>query len=173
MTGMRRRRLLRGVGAATLLVVAGFGLLVWIMTPTPGVTWDNFHRLRLGMTEKDVSAILGAPSKTFEEKNRDGSKFIFSRYWRGEEVNISLVFSPQGQLIMGGSAVPSDLAMKLTKANEDWKLACKEAERDINRLTLTYLRLQSEWASVSRQTQWLRKDESLLDRIRRWLGRRR
>jgi hypothetical protein len=60
---MRRLRLLLGVGAVPLLVVAGFGLLLWITRPTPGVTWENFHRLRCGMSERDVKRLLGEPDK--------------------------------------------------------------------------------------------------------------
>jgi hypothetical protein len=43
---MLRRRLLLAVGAVVLLGVAGFVLLTWLTTLTPGVTWENSDDLR-------------------------------------------------------------------------------------------------------------------------------
>jgi hypothetical protein len=60
---MRRRRLLLAVGMVVLLGVAGFGLH-WLTRPTPGITWDNFRRLRKGLSAKDVEALLGEPHRT-------------------------------------------------------------------------------------------------------------
>jgi hypothetical protein len=58
---MRRRRLLLIVMAATLLVIAGFALFRWLTTPAPppGVTLENFRRLRRGMSLSEVEALLG------------------------------------------------------------------------------------------------------------------
>jgi hypothetical protein len=88
---MRRRRLLLVVGAVVLLGVAGFVLLVWLTKPTPGVTWDNFRRLREGMSPKDVEALLGEPYDVEDYRT------YTNRYWRGEEVvKISLEFTEDG-----------------------------------------------------------------------------
>lgn len=56
---MGRRRLLLGVGAVVLL--GGLALFHWLTAPTPGVTWDNFRRLRKGMSARQVEALLGKP----------------------------------------------------------------------------------------------------------------
>jgi len=55
----RRRRLLLAVGAVSLLGVAGFALSLWFTSPTPGVTWENHRRLRVGMALSDVKALFG------------------------------------------------------------------------------------------------------------------
>jgi hypothetical protein len=58
---MRRRRLLLvGLGA---VVLPACGLFVWVMSPTPGVSRENFLRIRKGMTLSEVEAILGEPGK--------------------------------------------------------------------------------------------------------------
>ncbi len=75
---MFRRRLLLVVGAVVLLGVAGFFLFLWLTNPTPGVTWDNFRRLRKGMSERNVEAFLGEPQSLLVDP-RHGST---SKSWR-------------------------------------------------------------------------------------------
>jgi hypothetical protein len=59
---MRRRRLLLGTSSPALLGLVGGLLLLWYAArPSPGVTPSNFHRLRAGMTRRQVEAILGCP----------------------------------------------------------------------------------------------------------------
>jgi hypothetical protein len=58
---MRRRRLLLVAGALALLGLAGLATFLWLTTPPPGVSRDNFYRLRKGMTLQEVEAILGEP----------------------------------------------------------------------------------------------------------------
>jgi hypothetical protein len=99
---MRRRRLLLVVGAAILLVVAGFALLLWLTTPTPGVTLENFRRLRVGMSAKDVEALLGQPQEVSALQSIPG----ISRCWRRDgEVVIRLTFTIW-QKLTGGEATP-------------------------------------------------------------------
>jgi hypothetical protein len=57
---MGRRKLLLGVGTATLLVLAGHLLLPLLPRPGAGITPDNYERIQVGMTEKEVEAVLGA-----------------------------------------------------------------------------------------------------------------
>jgi hypothetical protein len=48
---------------AALLAVAGFAWFIGVITtPTP-VMWENFRRLRLGMSSSEVEALLGEPIK--------------------------------------------------------------------------------------------------------------
>jgi hypothetical protein len=86
----RRRRLLLAVGALALIGVAGFAFFLWLTSPTPapGVTWENSRRLRAGMSVRDVEALLGKPSPEVTEIVGGGT----GRWWRGEEVDIELVF---------------------------------------------------------------------------------
>src|ERR1019366_7771950 len=56
---MRRIRYLTAVGIPATLV--GLLLLIALVRPDDGrgVTWENFNRLRNGMTQSDVEAIFG------------------------------------------------------------------------------------------------------------------
>jgi hypothetical protein len=97
---MRRRRLLLGVGPPALLGVAGLALFLWLMTPTPGVTWENFRRLRVGMSAREAKALLG---EGYEELKRPNTT---DRFWWGEDVVISLSFDVDR--LWAGHAFPPD-----------------------------------------------------------------
>lgn len=49
--------------ASALLVLLGLAAYAgrWLAQPTPGPTDDNFRRLRVGMTEREVMHLLGPP----------------------------------------------------------------------------------------------------------------
>jgi hypothetical protein len=95
---MRQCRVLLGVGA----VVVGYAFLAWLMRPgpVPAITWENFRRLRVGMSAKNVEALLGKPHEMHDEYEvRTLTPFPMSRSlptcpilsfrtWRGEEVFI-------------------------------------------------------------------------------------
>ena len=122
---MRRRRLLLTVGAVALLGVAGFAMFIWLISPTPGVTLENFRRLLEGMSTTDVEALLGEPSKVRESLRGT------TRCWQGEEVGIDLLFD--ADRVLFGIAVPPQPPGRFGLA------------------------------------EYIRVDESFLDRIRRWL----
>ena len=130
---MRRRRLLLGVSAVVLLV-AGFALFVWLTRPTPGVTWENFRRLHIGMSVKEVERLLGEPHEVY------GSRRGTERYWKSQEVEISLTFDTEGLYDGRGHSPPTDNA----NWSEHLRLAFDEGER-------------------------IRTHEGFLDHIRRWL----
>src|SRR5262249_29487410 len=106
---MGRRRLLIGCGAAILLAVAGFAFVHWLTTPPPGVTLENFRRLRQGMTISEVEALLGEPYQrnsrgafnTFLLFSRAGES-IYSPRWKGEEIVILLSFFPSDNKLSSG-----------------------------------------------------------------------
>lgn len=109
---MRRRLLLVGVGLVGLLCV-GFALFVWLTTPTPGVTWENYRRLRIGMSARDVKALLGARylrvvgsaisdnEYLIEEREEVCETLGGTRCWRGEELAIYLTFDEADRLTSG------------------------------------------------------------------------
>src|SRR3954454_18377485 len=58
---MRKRRLLL---AACFLALAGLWLgVVWWIRSTTAITLKNAERLRVGMTQAEVEAILGGPAR--------------------------------------------------------------------------------------------------------------
>jgi hypothetical protein len=69
---MRWKRLL--VLAVGLLACLGLvALVVWRLWPAkPGVTPENFHLLRVGMTEQEVEATLGGPGELCVAFDGDG-----------------------------------------------------------------------------------------------------
>jgi hypothetical protein len=97
---MRRCRLLLGAGMVALLGVAGFVLFVWLTTPTPGVTWENFRRLRVGMSLEDVEQMLGR-----QEQSMEWGFGAATRYWWGEDVVVDLTFDTD-QRLLNGTASP-------------------------------------------------------------------
>ena len=124
---MSRRQLLPGVGAVALLGAAGFALAVWLTRPAPGVSWENYRSLRAGMSTRDAEMLLGQPQEVFE-----WPEGWTTRYWRSEEIVMSLVFDAGPRLTYGKACSPG-----------------REHGPD--------------------PAEDLPTDQSLLDRIRRWL----
>jgi hypothetical protein len=102
---MRRRRLLQGVGVLILLLgLAGYVLpKVLIPAPQPGVTRDNFYRLRQDMTEAEVLALLGfGGEEIIETVTPIGLK---PRQWDDKKsLRIVLYFDRQGR-VAGGDLI--------------------------------------------------------------------
>jgi hypothetical protein len=48
-----------------LLGTGGFVISLFVSAPDPGVTLENYRRLRVGMTEAQANAILGGPAEKF------------------------------------------------------------------------------------------------------------
>src|SRR5262249_61720109 len=48
-----------------LVGIAGTHGMLWLTTPTPGLTEENVRRLRAGMTVQDVERLFGGPA-TYE-----------------------------------------------------------------------------------------------------------
>ena len=97
---MSRRRLLILMSAVALLGMAGFALNLWLTTPTPGVSMENFRRLQIGMPASAVYALLGDPYKVSEGDFEGATE----RLWGGQEVEIILVF--KRDRLFGGVASP-------------------------------------------------------------------
>jgi hypothetical protein len=121
---MGRRRLLVMTGAAALLGVAAFVLFLWLTTPAPGITWENFRHLQLGMSANAVQGLLGEPAEALDSSR--------AKIWRGEAVVIYLFFDAD-QRVKDGIAASQEQDFSTGKAVG------------------------------------LRRYDSFLDRIRRWL----
>jgi hypothetical protein len=84
-TAMKKRVL---VLSGVLLGLGLVALVVWLFVPPkPGVTAENFHRLRRGMSEQEVEAILGKPGEATVS-------FTFGpdTYWAGEHSQVDVWF---------------------------------------------------------------------------------
>jgi hypothetical protein len=64
--------------------------------PSPGVTWDNYRQLWVGMPAKDVDELLGEPHEVHELPT------CTHWSWCGEEVEVHLTF--EGDRLSGGVA---------------------------------------------------------------------
>jgi hypothetical protein len=89
---MVKRRLLLVLAVGLL---AGLGVAGWMLLrpqplppepPPPGVTPDNFRRLRQGMSIAEVEAALGEPEKRIE------MWALTTQVWKGEGCRISITF---------------------------------------------------------------------------------
>jgi hypothetical protein len=115
MTG-RRRRLLLGAG-----VLAAAGLLgaYAMVPPEPGVTPANCCRLRVGMKEQDVEAILGRPGRLGLQIGP-----VYQKVWQAGPVTVRIVFDWEdddrvlrGRWSVRGNA--SDILTEEEAAEED------------------------------------------------------
>ncbi len=50
------------VGVALTVVVLAFGVTTRLLSLIPGITEDNVRRIHIGMTAREVAAILGEPT---------------------------------------------------------------------------------------------------------------
>jgi hypothetical protein len=85
-----RKRLLLAFGLVACLGLAA--LVAWhLWPPKPGVTEANFHRLRVGMSEEEVGAVLGGPGEFVCAMTC--SHF---QYWEGGHCRVGIRFSDVG-----------------------------------------------------------------------------
>jgi hypothetical protein len=82
---MRRHRLL--LGALALLALAVLLLAPHVTRPAPAVTPQNFWRIRTGMIERDVEALLGRTGLADDE----GPTWCMKR-WHGNRCDIQVFF---------------------------------------------------------------------------------
>jgi hypothetical protein len=88
---MRRRTLLVVLAGLAVVVAAGV-VMLWPRPIKPGLTQDNFDRIRVGMTRPEVEAILGpwfAHSARGDWKwNLDAGTY----YWLSDDWNDASVY---------------------------------------------------------------------------------
>jgi hypothetical protein len=85
---------------ATLCSVPLLGL--FFPGPPPGVTLDNFRRLRQGMTEQEVEAHLGGPGK------RVGTgPAAFDLQWESKQLTVFVTLHPGSGTVLDAWAYPA------------------------------------------------------------------
>jgi hypothetical protein len=68
------KRVFLGLALTLCLAAAGLWLTAWLTTPTPGVTPENFQRLRWGMGKSAVERLMGGPGD-----HRGGGHYCWER----------------------------------------------------------------------------------------------
>jgi hypothetical protein len=103
---MTRKRTLLVLLAVVTLGVGGFFALEHAMSPDPGVTLDNYDRLRAGMTLKQCEALLGL----YREQQHDPPGRLFFWTDRDRRVNVCLYIGTKGA--EDGSAVADNYQVR-------------------------------------------------------------
>jgi hypothetical protein len=104
---MRRRRLLLGMGALALLAVTVLLLVSRALAPEPGITRENFGRLRKGMMLNRAEAMLGRPADIVWP----GIDSPPHHWWREGDLSIELDVGADGR-VADGVAFEGELPCK-------------------------------------------------------------
>ncbi len=119
-----RRYWLTGLGGLFCSVfLVGLVAIACLSIPYPGVTRENCQRLRIGMSQREVEAILGEP-ESFSPGMPLGSSTWAEGYWNGEGVQVYLYFWGEFQnkdatRLRGGSLLDRD-AKRLERVPNDF-----------------------------------------------------
>jgi hypothetical protein len=84
-----RKRWLVVAGALALVGMASIMLYCWAVSPAPGVTEENFHRLRMGMTDREVEVLFGRPADDSSHRQRR---------WNSEKAIVFVSLDEQGRV---------------------------------------------------------------------------
>jgi hypothetical protein len=85
-----KRRLLRWVVAICVCAGIGFLVAVWAILPASGITLENAHRVRFGMTADEVESVFGEPCTRTERWK------ALSRFWAKPDLEVEVIFGPDG-----------------------------------------------------------------------------
>ena len=87
---MTEKRLLWGLGGVTALVLVVALVVCVIGPPEDRVTPDNRDRIRKGMTEREVNAILGKPADHRYTHHLDwvGTLFPYTTLFRSDRKSV-------------------------------------------------------------------------------------
>ncbi len=79
------------IGLATLALCGGIAVAIpALQPPGPGVTKANFDRIGNGMSEVDVAALLGRPTRRSDYTDDQG--IVFGYWYSGNDDFASVVF---------------------------------------------------------------------------------
>ncbi len=116
-----KRVLTFGVGILTIAVpFVIVAVVTWYSKPcSVDVRYETFSKLKIGMSKKDIEAILGGPAGNYStviegslagtlEPTFDASDQVSRREWHTDEYEITVYFDPDGKAkwIGGGRVSP-------------------------------------------------------------------
>jgi hypothetical protein len=98
-----RRRLLLLLAAGACLGATGL-VLVGAARPQPGVSWRNVARIRAGMSQREVEAILGSPPQASTRgpmpvSEASPADFHTALLWSAAELDIIVYLDRQDRVI--------------------------------------------------------------------------
>lgn len=99
---MKKRFLLK-FGLIAVLGLAGFGLYLWWTIPTNGINRASLWRIREGMSQEEVEAIIGMPPGDYRKASEQWARGIgltvqggtggsWTSYWHADEHTIIVEF---------------------------------------------------------------------------------
>src|SRR5262245_9851083 len=92
-----RRLLCASIAMLVLMSAAAFGT-IYLLTPTPGVTLDNAHRLHQGMRLSQVEELMGrTPDSTGDDAW--GSSIA---YWKSDEFVVAILYTRNDSIVYSG-----------------------------------------------------------------------
>jgi hypothetical protein len=90
---MKRRRLVAGVVALSLLVIVGY--VFWPRGPRPCLA--TFQQVREGMTRDEVITVVGGPPGIYTDKLIDGTIYFFDcEVWLADDGELWVIFGKSG-----------------------------------------------------------------------------
>ena len=96
---MTKKRLLLIGGFLAACVCLPLGVSLMMTDNGPGVTKANFDRIEEGMTEDDVTRILGRPAYLSTPVSSPLPQTIRRAYWQGDgEKKVSVTFYDEGAM---------------------------------------------------------------------------
>jgi hypothetical protein len=94
---MRKRLLL----VLALLAIAPGYVVLSVTAPKYRLNWETLDQIDVGMSEKEVQAILGGPPTALEIFGRPDGDFTIMKIWRDRGAFVGLLFY-EGKLREGG-----------------------------------------------------------------------
>jgi hypothetical protein len=93
---MKRKRLLLILGCITAVLLAAYATL-WLTRPNHKITDVNIDAIKVGMTEREVKALLGGSGKALAWGKTNG-EWQVCKEWMGDELYLQIIFDEQGRV---------------------------------------------------------------------------
>jgi outer membrane protein assembly factor BamE (lipoprotein component of BamABCDE complex) len=152
---MKRKRLLLILICLASVLLSGYLALRLMSLSNDKITQENFDKIKLGMTENEVEALLGGPAGVYTFKAITGQYSV--RGGRQRDVMID-----ESRWTLGrGFAILSGLDLIKEKGGKEW----------VAEEYAVFVRFDEHGRVVESEWSWFGviENESFLARLRRWL----